>query len=125
MTTPFSISGSFNFPEAPGLPQDAIPIGLTGQFTQRAEFIYTLSGSGTKVVDLGTIVSPGVKALLIQNDLITSGPSIGVKLNGSSVPVEVSSGGFVLLGSPTPSSGVTSVSIDFTGTCTVRIWALA
>jgi hypothetical protein len=50
---------------------------------------------------------------------------ISVQVNGSATgQVEISGGGFLVLGSPTPSSGITSLDIVYTNNVTVRVLLL-
>lgn len=123
--TPFSFSGVLSLTEAPGLPADPIPINMSGQFTQRSGFVFSLTGSGTQSINFGALGSPGLKGLLIMLDAGSSVSPILIKINGSSTGgIEISSGGFHAVGSPSPTAGITAISIDYTSACTVRAWVL-
>ena len=124
-TTPFTFSGALNLPGGPGLPNDAIPMVLASNFTAQAEFKLELLSSGTQVVDLGTITTPGVKGLLILVAANTTAAPVEVRINGSSTGgIEISPGGLMAVGSPSPVTGITSISIVYTTTNSVRLWAL-
>lgn len=122
MTTPFTFSGSLQAPPDPGLPADSVPFNLSSQFSASAEFVLSLTGSGSKSVSLGTLGSPGVKGLFIKVDAGSTVAPVLVRLNAAVAGVEVSGGGFLLLGSPSPVSGVTQLDLDYTTSATVRVW---
>lgn len=134
MAAPFSVQGTLALPGAPGLPAEPLPFGLISQYESRSEFEYVFpdSPSGTKVVDFGTTAPEGAKLLLIVYGPLVDTVScayypsdpIQVKLNGSTNSVELSSGGFLLLASPNPSSGITSVSIQYSSAGKVHVWLL-
>jgi hypothetical protein len=124
MSTPFELSGLLNLPGTPGLPPDHIPFGVSNQYGSKSDFEFELTGTGTKTVNFGTMPAAGVKGLLVVYEQSTSSPIILLTVNGGSSPIELSSGGFLALGSPTPATGVTSLSIAYTGAGRVRIWLL-
>lgn len=80
-----------------------------------------LTGSGTAVVGFGSVGSPGVIGMLIEYALVTGAPPVTLTFNGDSVPMELSSGGFVAYGSPNPVAGITSLSISYTAAATLRV----
>ena len=82
MSTPFSLSATLNLPGTPGLPVDPIAFGMSAQYSSKSEFEYNLpSGSGTKVIDFGTLPSAGAKAILAYYEPATAGPSIALTIN--------------------------------------------
>jgi hypothetical protein len=129
MSTPFQTVGTLLLPGAPGLPQDPIPFGFTGQYDHKAEYELVLSGSGTKNVSFGTLSAAGPKLFLLvyEADAVPAGspaqPPITVALN-SGAALEVSPGGFLALGSPSPTTGLASVQVAHTGAGRVRVWLL-
>lgn len=125
MSTPFSASGALSYPADASLPADPIGIAASGMFDHEASAVLKLTGTGTKNVDMGTIPNTGVKALLIKVDAGVSVPPVQVTLNGGDEPIEIAAGGFIFLSNPTPANGITTVSLAYTGACTVRVWALA
>lgn len=125
MSTPFSVSASLLLPGDAGLPPDAIPVNFSSSFSSEADFVFNLTGSGTKAVNLGTTETPGLKGLLIKIDSSATAAPILVKINSSATGgIEISPGGFILYGNPAPVAGVLSLDIVYTTPCVVRIWAL-
>lgn len=125
MSIPFSITATLNLPGGPTLPNDPIPAAVSSNFDHDSEFRLVLSGSGTKNLDLGTVGSPGLKGLLIMVEASSTAAPIVVRANAAVTGVEIAPGGFLAMGSPVPVSGITALSIDYTSSVTVRIWALA
>lgn len=131
MGTPFTFSGTLSYPPDQGVPAVPLPFGANGQFDSGAAGMpLTLTGSGTKDVDLGTIPGAGLKALLIEVDLASPTPGstpapIFVRLNGAGAAgqTEISPGGFMALGSPTPAAGITAITIAYASD--VRVWIRA
>lgn len=124
MSTPYSISGAFSYPADASLPADPIALAASGSFDHEASAVLKLTGAGTKVVDMGTLPVAGAKALLVKVDPGSGVLPVLLTLNSGTEPLEVAAGGFILLSNPTPSAGITSVSIAYSGACTVRVWVL-
>lgn len=127
MATPFSVQGVLNLPGAPGLSADPLPFGISSQFDSKAECEYLLPAlAGTKSVDFGTMPVAGAKVVLLSYEALpdVAADPLEVTLNGGSAPVEVSAGGFLCIGSPSPATGITSLSIDYTSAGKVFIWLL-
>lgn len=125
MSTPFSIQGTLNLPGSPELPADPLPFGLSSQYDSKAEYELNLpAGPGTQTVDFGTMPVAGVKAMLLVYEAKVAAPAIMVKVNGSVTGIEVTTGGSMLIASPAPVAGVTSLSIAYTGAGRVRVWLL-
>lgn len=124
MATPFQAQGSLSLPGAPGLPALSVPFGFSGQFDSKVEVELALpSAAGTKEVDFGTLPPEGVKCALVVYETLAGAPDLGVSLNGAS-PIALSTGGFLLLASPVPTVGVTSMTLSYEGAGRVRIWLL-
>lgn len=128
MGAPFSTQGTLNLPGAPGLPADPLPFGFAGQYDAKANFEYLLPAlAGSKVVDVGSIPVVGAKFMLVvleDVDANTPSPPILITTNASSHPIEVTAGGFMCVGNPSPTAGITSLSIAYTGAGKVRVWLL-
>lgn len=124
MSTPFSFVANFNLPGTPGLPDQPIPVNFLGQYDKKAEFELTFTGSGTQTVNLGSIVSPGAKLLILLQDAMTNAQVVLVKPNASLTALEVAPGGGVVWFNPTPVAGLTSLAFDFTAPGKVRVWVL-
>lgn len=122
-SVPFTFTGALNLPADDSLPADPIPFNLSAVFDQKANYELKLTGAGTKVVDLGTIDTPGVKYLAVKVDPGTGILPLTIQLNGVG-SIELSAGGFIILASPAPVAGTTTLSITYTGPATVKVWAL-
>lgn len=125
MAIPFSLQAILNFPGGPGLPNDPISASVSSSFESQAEFRLSLTGSGSHTMDLGTLGAPGVKGLLVMVESSTTAAPVTVLLNGSVTGgTEISPGGFLLVGNPSPVAGITGVELVHTTAVTVRVWAL-
>jgi len=123
-TTPFTLSGTLSLPPDDGQPIAPITKALSLAFDKLQESVFSFTGSGNQTVDMGSIVSPGCKAVLISVDAGASVQPVLVKFNGASQGIELSAGGFLLYGNPTPAAGVTSLILTYANACKVRFWAL-
>jgi hypothetical protein len=125
MSTPFTLDAKLLLPPDVGLPPDPIALSVASQFDSEADFVFKLTGTGTKAVNLGSIASPGIKGLFIKVDAGASVQPILVKINGSSTGgIEISAGGGLGFASPNPAAGITQLDITFASDVTVRVWAL-
>lgn len=122
--TPFAFNGTLQIPGDASLPPDPIPFNMSSQFGSENKQVLNLTGSGTKSIPFGTVGSAGLNGLLLKVDPNPTGQPILVTVNAGSAPVEVSPGGFLALGSPTPVAGVTAISIQWSSNNIVRIWGL-
>jgi hypothetical protein len=123
MSTPFTLSGTLQLPPDLGVPNTNIPFSTSSGFDSRSEAEYNFVGAGTKVVDFGTITSPGAKAILIEVDPNATATPVLVQFNGGGAPgqVEIAPGGFIAYANPVPLTGITSVSIVYSTNVRVRI----
>jgi hypothetical protein len=125
MITPFAIAAALQLPGDSGLPPDPIPFNVSSSFASEADVILQLTGTGTQVVGFGSVVAPGAKCIGIKVDPGTSVQPVIATFNGSSTGgLELSSGAMLLYANPNPSAGVTSMSLAYTTSCTVRVWVL-
>lgn len=124
MATPFSLLANFNLPGTPGLPDQAIPVNVTGQYTKKAEFEYDFTGAATITVNMGNIIAPGARLVIVMQEAVASAASILVKHNASATAIEVSPGGFIIWSNPTPAAGLTAMTFDHTAVGRVKIWVL-
>lgn len=125
MATPFSITAALNLPGDVGLPADALPVSFSSSFSSKADAVLNITEAGTTSVSFGTVGSPGAKAFFVKMDPSSSAAPVLVKVNESeSGGLEVSPGGFILYGNPSPVDGVTSLDIVATTPGVVRIWVL-
>ncbi len=126
MTVPFSFTGTLAFPPDAGQPNVNVPLAFSSQFDSADPGqILKLTGAGTKTLDLSTVPAAGVKYLLIKLDGGQGVVPVNVRFNGggSSGQVEISPGGFVMIGSPAPTTGITAADVVYTSAATVRVWA--
>lgn len=127
MSTPFTLQGTLAYPADLGGANETHSFSLAGSFEHKAEFELKLTGSGTKAVDFGSLAADGAKVLYLKVDPAASGDTaapVNLRINGSSDDVEVAQGGFLCLGSPSPASGILSLSIVYTQNAFVRIVVL-
>lgn len=125
MSTPFSFSGTLSFPPDVGVPPELVEIAFSTNYDQFTWSKMDLVGAGTKAVPFGGIIAPGIKMVLIKVDASGTAAPINVKVNGSVTGlVEVSPGGFIVLGSSAPATGITSLDIVYTSNVTVRVLLL-
>jgi len=122
MSLSYDVSGNFKFPAYDGGELVPIPFTATGTYTAQDGGIFPLTGSGTLAVDLGSVSK--IKALLIKVGTGTGAAPVNIKLNGSVTAFPVSPGGFVVIHSPSPVSGITQLEIGHTSDITVQVVAL-
>lgn len=122
--TPIVFAGQLQLPADASLPPDPIPFNATiSALSQQPNQVLNLSGTGTVAVPFGTVGAPGAKLVAVRYDSQgTTAQPVLLKLNGSTVAIELSPGGFILLMSPTPAAGITSLSIDYTADCQLKVW---
>lgn len=122
---PFSISLTLNLPADEG--QDPTPVQYNYSGTVGSVVRYKLDltdAPSTQVLDFGTIPLAGAKVVMVMLDAGQAVAPILVKVNAESVGEEVSAGGCKFFCSPQPTAGITGLSIDYTASCTVRVWIL-
>lgn len=125
MSTPFTAQATLNLPGTPGLAADPISFLMSSQYDSKAEFEYNLpAGSGTKVVDFGTMPAAGAKLVLVHYEPANAAPPVNVTINAGDQALELSSGGTLSFFSPVPTAGITSMSLAYTGAGRVRVWLL-
>lgn len=118
-TSPFTVEGTLTFPPEDGLQPAPIPFGVAGQFTSLSDVRLALTGSGTKSVDFGTIAK--AKALLVEYDADALAAVVNLHVNGGNDDIELAPGGFIMYGNPSPSVGITQLSIDYTSAAAIRV----
>lgn len=124
----FSISGKLEFPVEEGADLRSVPFLLTGSFDQFEGTGRKLQGAGSWEIDLSSVAPDGVKALVVRvaapSLLGAPVPPVTVSVNGQGAGIEVSVDGFLVLASPTPAAGVSSLTITHTDDVFVYVWAL-
>ncbi len=126
MTTPLLFTGTLSFPPDPGGANAPIAISFANQFNQIVAETLVIAGAGTKTLDLSALNGgAGATCLVVKVDSAAAGiPPVNLEFNAGTQKVEVSPGGFMVIGDPSPVAGITSLSIVTTGAATVRVWAL-
>lgn len=126
MAVPFTLQGSLILPPDTGQPNTTIPFALASAFDGDCSYVLNLLGSATKVIDFGSLAAPGLKGFLLEVDPSSTAAPINVRVNGGAAlgQWEVSPGGFLAYGSPSPVTGITSMDIVYTTNVTVRLWLL-
>jgi len=125
MATPLTLSGELQVPPDQGQPNAPIPFSVSTSFDSKVDDELNLSGAGSKVIDFGTIASPGAKIVLIEVDPSATASPIQIRVNGggASGQTELSPGGFWAYASPTPLAGITALEIIFITNVKVRVRA--
>jgi hypothetical protein len=124
---PYSAKSTLTFPPDDEKTAVERSAAYSGNFTQRVEHKLSLVGAGTHVVGFGTIAAPGVRAILLEynnDDPQGSLAPLAVTVNGGVTAMEVAPGGHFSFSSPTPTAGITSMSIGHTAAARVNIWML-
>jgi hypothetical protein len=112
-------------PEGANLPTEPLPFAIANQYDSRVEYELALpSSAGTKELDFGTLPTAGCKAILVIYDAQVSAAPVSIAFNSSLTPIELSTGGFIVYASPTPSVGITEMSVAYTTSGKLRIWIL-
>jgi len=123
MSTPFSFSGTLKVPLDLGIPEEMLNVVFSSAYDQYCLSKMDLTGAGTKSVPFGNLGAPGAKFVLVKVDATALAAPVNLRWNGgnSSGQQEISPGGFLLLGSNAPVSGMTSLDIVYTTNVTVRV----
>lgn len=122
MSLSYDISGNFKYPLEAGADLSSISFAASGTVESKAAHKLVLTGSGTQSVSLGSVSK--IKALYLSVGTGTGAAPISVKLNGATTAFPIAPGGGLVLWSPSPVSGITSVSFDYTSDIEVDIVAL-
>lgn len=117
----FSFAGILSVPPDEEAPPAQVNFGMSGVYASENTARLSLTGAGNATVSFGTAGSPGVKGFLIEVLPDPAAAPVLLKFNGSADGMELSPGGFMAYGSPTPATGVTALVITYTTAVTVRI----
>jgi len=124
-TTPFSFEGTLTLPSGPNLPGEPIPFLASSTFSSQVEYVLDLPSTGSTIAPgFGTMPTDGAKAIALQYDNKTGAAPVNLTVNGGTDKLEVSTGGFLFYHSPTPSDGITAISLTHTTSGTIRVWIL-
>ncbi len=127
--TPFTSLGSLTYPPDDGAAAVARSNSVSGTFQHEAGGRFVLTGTGTQVVDFGSIAAVGAKTIHIEVEPVAAGgvaAEVNIQFNGAGVPgnIEIAQGGHIEIANPIPTAGgILSMSIVHTqdATVTVRI----
>jgi hypothetical protein len=122
--TPISFTGTLQIPADQSLPPDQVPFNSAiNAVSQQPGQVLNLSGVGTEVVPFGTVGAPGAKLVAVRYDAQVGAAPVLLHFNGDTThPIELTPGGFIVLMSPNPAVGITSLSIDYTVACQLKVW---
>ncbi len=115
------VQGSLQFPPDEGAPAAQVSFGFSGPYTQFLDTRLVMVGAGSQAVPFGSIISPGVKAFLVEYEPQVGGLPVSIRLNGSSDGVEITPNGTLLHINPTPNTGITSMTLVRTADAVVRV----
>lgn len=123
MSTPFTAQSILTYPPDDGEDARARSNTVSSSYDEKATFDYVLTGSGTQVVDFGSIDTNGAKAIQVEMDASNTAP-VMVQINGggASGQLEISAGGHFGLASPSPTTnGVLAMSLVHTVDSKVKV----
>jgi hypothetical protein len=123
MATPFSLSGLLVYPPDDGQPNASRDLSGSGSFSSKVEAELNLVAPGTTVVGMGTIAN--ARVVLVEVGVLASNPApINVRLNGGTDDIEISPGGSWLYYNPTPTNGISAISVTNTDSKRVKVTIL-
>jgi len=108
--TPFTSAATLTYPPDDGAAAAARSNSVSGTFQHEAGGRFVLSGSGTQVVDFGSIASVGAKAIHIEVEPVAAGgvaAAVNIQFNGAGAPgnIEIAQGGHIEMANPIPTAG--------------------
>jgi hypothetical protein len=121
MSTPFTYQGSLVYPPDAGQPAATRAFSISGNYDVKAEFDFELVGAGTQVVDFGSVAD--AKAILVEVASDAAAP-VNLRFNGGTDDHEISASGFYASANPTPSTGISALSLVHTGDAKVTVYIL-
>ena len=125
MSIPFTAQASFTAPLAVGLTPLPLPWAMASAYSNSAAYRLVFASSGTKTLNMGTLGPNGAKLFFLTVD---ADPTPGVQpllvaINSATPGIEVSQGGILLLGSPSPTTaGLLTVSLTYTSALACNVW---
>jgi hypothetical protein len=125
---PYTLSALIRLPPDDGQEAGVREFSTAGVFSHKVEAELVFTGTGTHVVNFGSIPSTGAKAILLEYEATDSSDQdpLLVSLNGSEDTFPVFSGGGLMLSNPLPAgAGVTALSVTYAAACIVKVTLLA
>lgn len=120
--SPFTLTSVLSFPPIDGQPLIPVPFNYSGQYKSRGIHDLYFTGTGTFVVPMGTIASPGALVCIVEHVPVTGAMPIVLLYNGASQGKELAPGGGDLYYNPAPVAGITSLSFSYIALGRVRVW---
>lgn len=121
MSTAFTLTGILSYPPDDGQPAARRTFSQAGNFDSKIEADYILTGSGTQVIDFGTVAE--AKMVLLEVDPASLG-TVNIIVNAGTDQTEVTPGGFWAYSNPTPGAGISGLSVIYDNDCRVRVRVL-
>ena len=125
MATPFSFEGSLVCPKERELHGVPVPFLAHAQFDSKVEYVLDLPpASAEQELDFGTIPGVGAKMVAVIYEQGAKATSVLLKINEGAGQLELTPGGFFVFHSPTPSEGITALSVAHRAAGRLRIWIM-
>ena len=121
MSKAYSFQGTLNYPPDSGQPSAVRAFSQSGNFDAKKEAELVLTGAGTHTVSFGTVAK--AKAILVKV-AADAAAAVSLRWSGGTEDMEISPGGFVAIGSPNPSTGITGLDIVHTADANVDVYIL-
>lgn len=125
MATPFSSEFKVLAPPVAGQPECPVPIAFSSSYDHRACYRLEFTGAGAKTLDLGTLGPNGAKMVIltVDPDPSPAAQPVLIAVNASAPGIEISPGGFMVIGSPKPTaSGALALTITRTTSAKMNVW---
>lgn len=116
---PFSFNGSLSAQSDGDQVVSPDPFGGSSNFTSKQVSRLVLSGATTTVVPVGTAAP--VKGMLIEFEPDAAAAAVNFTVNGGTDVIELSPGGFLAYFNPTPSTGITALSVTHTTSACIKV----
>jgi hypothetical protein len=130
MADAFTVQGTLTFPPDEGAADGTVSFGFSGSATAKYTALLNLTTAASPLsIDLTTVGGfgpEGAKLVILEFAPATPGAPITVLFNGGIAPaqLEMSVNGFVAVGNPDPTVGITSIEVTHSAVGSLRVWAL-
>ena len=121
---PFTISVTLQLPPD-GQAATPVQFDFASSASSYTAYKLQLVDTGSKTLDLGTLSPLGAKLLFLKVDEGQNVAPVMVRINEETVGEEVSAGGGKLLVSPSPVTGITAITLEWSAATSVSVWALS
>lgn len=120
---PFTVSVTLQLPPD-GQAAAPVQFDFSSVASSYTTYKLQLTGSGSKLLDFGTLPITGAKLIFLKVDDAQGVAPVTVTINGNVVGEEVTAGGAKLCVSPSPATGITSMTLVWGADTSVRVWVL-